>query len=182
MPASFAAHTVDDELNRRARVWHETGSVNNSGEFKMWLHIFALVTQPDGDAPHISEHHSLPWVNLMPRPCTANLEAMWHMTRFANYPSDWAMYNDYVAQARNAARTKNCFGPYWMLLPAPNSQRLAQELIAMKHRLRNEMFKDTIPWAAREFERRVVESMEPLLIGAIKDEVDGSGEERSRPV
>lgn len=160
------------------RVWKETGSVNAREEFKQHLHIFVLKSQPTSETPSIEMQRALPWVNLMPRPSKSNLLALWHMTKFAQYPSDWAMYTMHMLEASQLAKDKKSFGPYWMLLPTPSLQCLAQTMVGLKRRITNEMFRDSEPWNVRDFERRVIESMEPFLIGEDADEADGSGEER----
>lgn len=145
------------------KLWRDTGSLNKSGEFKQWLHIFVLRRATDG-VPSIDAHSSLPWVNLMPKPDLENLKAMYHMTKLVQYPAGWEHWNLRISQATIQAKDKNYFGPYWMLLPRPDTGSLAQELVALKRRIHNEMFRDADPWSASMFELRVIESMEPFLI------------------
>jgi hypothetical protein len=98
------------------------------------------------------------------------------MTKFIQYPYEWAMFGETLA----GATARGGFGPYWMLLPRPDLQALAQTMVTLKRRIHNEMFRDHDPWNGRTFERRVVECMEPFLIYPMEtiNEADRTGEER----
>lgn len=163
MQASYEVACADPELQARSRFWHETNSVTYNGAFKQWLHVFCLTTG-DGDVPCIKLSRAFPWVNVMPKPCIETLTATHHMTRMANFPDDWKDWQWKVSEVMLEARAPKRYGPYWMLLRAPGPQVLAQELVTMKRRIHNEMFRDADPWSAAEFELRVAESMEPFLI------------------
>lgn len=171
------------------KLWQSTGSLNERGEFRQWLHIFTLASDPQGSgAPSVSRQYSLPWVNLMPKPCLETLEAMHHIARFRQFPAEWEdRFSYYMQETDVVAPTKGTFGPYWMLLAQPGAQCLAQSMVGLKRRLQNEMFREHDPWSARDFERRVIESMEPFLIhqsenNADVNETDGPREGGSGPL
>lgn len=125
--------------------------------------MFALAGKDDG-VPSILQDRSLPWPNLMPKPCMETLLATDHMTQMVHYPSGWEHWKYSFAEITLDAERKLHFGPYWMLLARPDTGCLASELVALKRRIQNEMFRDADPWSARSFEQRMIESMEPFLI------------------
>lgn len=125
--------------------------------------MFCLEIAPGG-IPSIKLDRTLPWVNVMPRPCMETLTATDHMTQLDHFPIEWDFWRGHVSDVTTQAQGKNCHGPYWMLLLHPGLQFLAQEMVGIKRRIYNEMFRDADPWSARDYERRVVQSMEPFLI------------------
>lgn len=149
------------------RLWRESGSLNARGEFTQWLHVFCLEGSPDG-VPSVNLSRTFPWVNLMPKPEIETLIAMQHMTKMAQYPEEWRDWSYKFEEVRLEARQKKRFGPYWMLLPNFSPATLAQTLVGMKRRIHNEMFRDADPWSAREFERKLIESLEPFLINQVE--------------
>lgn len=163
-PAGSSLTVIELEGHEYRLLWRSTDSIDARGEFRQWLHIFALESDPQGQIPSVKTQHVLPWVNLIPKPCIETLTALEHMTQFKQLPPAWRSWSWNLSDAAEKAREKNSFGPYWMLLPIPGLARLAQEMVSLKRRIQNEMFRDADPWCARTFERRVIESMEPFLI------------------
>lgn len=156
------------QLNDRDRrtYWESLGAVDNRGQFKQWLHVFGMAVDRGSHYSSMLQHHVFPWLPLMPRPDLAEIEAIFHMTKLQNWPSEWPdLFWYHLAHLRaDIAPHKSQHGPYWMLLSTPTDSACAQVLVGMKRRLTNELFKEGHAFSGPLLERRIIHAMAPFSI------------------
>lgn len=184
----------DEISGSAAELIQRTGSIDSNWEFKQWLHVWTISTQNTyrnyiGGA---SKHAAFPWVRLWDKPDLAEIMATYHITDFVNFPASWENLwyhlDDCIGERREDRSA--VWGPYWMLLPKPGHSLLAGEIVGMKRRVVNELFKIGIPESAQDFSTiqrtEFRRALDPFRVMTPQQEIDDetirASEERSHAV
>lgn len=158
--------------------WRETGSINDRGEFQKWLHLWCMQNDAihESRAPH--SHVSFPWVNISHNPDLEMLLALQYITKLHNWPRQWEVFWQTLVDMRRAcADFDPVQGPYWMLLPKPGLNVLAEKVVGLKNRLRQHMWLDGkmangrhgwYPKPHIEFSQRLREQLSQFLIPNVR--------------
>lgn len=169
----FGAVSADISDNQR-EFWHLSGSMDEHGEFKQYLHIFVLRRDADGGGSHsVYEWESFPWIAVWPKPDIEELAAYWQMTKWELFPHAWESLWFRLEKLRALSQTSNKQGPYWMLLSKPQFAQCANAMVRIKRRLSNELGRD-IPHRdirPHHFEKALLDAMVPFRVMTPQQEI-----------
>lgn len=165
-------HPIDHVA--RLALWKDTDSINERGEFRQHLHIFGMLVDKGSSFSSLSLHRAFPWLRVMDKPDFAELDAIYSMTRFHNWPAMWAeMFMPQVTTIELEIKRNPLImhGPYWMLLGTHAESHVAQMLVGMKRRITNEMFANGAPFSGELLEIRVRLAMRDYRIFKTSQEI-----------
>lgn len=171
------AKSFDDE---RRDFWHQTGSINERGEFKQFLHIWIMSCKGPGPAS-VKEHEVLPWIAVWDKPALSDMSAYWHVTNFKGFPYGWEDLWDHITAMRNIAVSSMACGPYWMLLEHGSLSALGQKMAGMKRRITNELFLTNKTQSISAVNAELFYALTPFLVMTPQQETEDEAV-RSREV
>lgn len=160
-------------INDRRDFWHQSGAMNERGEFKQFLHVWSMSTRGASVGPsHINGHDAFPWIPIWDKPDVSEMAAYWHVTAFKLFPGEWDHFWRNVSNLRSHSMTNASVGPFWALLPQKSEAALAQQMTGMKRRITNQQFLKNKTQAISVIDAELHAALAPFRVMTPQQEIE----------